>query len=79
MKKDKNKSYSEVNYFHARFKRWINSQKWDYISERLSENDIDILTRVMNCEYDEQLSWVVWKYCDYLLEKIIKYSKEIKI
>ena len=79
MKKDENKSYNEVNYFHTRFKRWINSKKWDYISERLSDSDIDILTRVMNCEYDEQLSWVVWRYCDYLLEKIIKYSKEIKI
>ena len=37
----------EVNYYKPRFARWIKSNKWDSIAERLSDAYMEIITMVM--------------------------------
>ena len=70
--------YSEVKYYQHRFARWIKSEKWNSIAEELSDLHISIITRVMNAEKDEDVSWVVWKQCDYVLERIRDIAKKIE-
>ena len=70
--------YSEVKYYQPRFARWIKSEKWNSIAEELSDLYISIITRVMNAEKDEDVSWVVWKQCDYVLERIRDIAKKIE-
>ncbi len=48
----------EVNYYKPRFTRWIKSNKWDSIAERLSDTYMEIITRVMNAEKDGDCSCV---------------------
>ena len=40
----------EVNYYKPRFAKWIKSNKWYSIAERLSDTYMEIITRVMNAE-----------------------------
>ncbi|MCM1048703.1 MAG: hypothetical protein NC433_09770 [Clostridiales bacterium] len=68
----------EVKYYQPRFKRWIDSKYWDNIAEKLLDTDIAIITKVMNAEKDKDCSWLVWKNCDYVLERIRTISKNIK-
>ncbi|MCM1235672.1 MAG: hypothetical protein NC489_36720 [Ruminococcus flavefaciens] len=71
--------YDEVKYYQPRFKRWINSKYWDSIAERLYDTDLAIITKVMDAEKDGDCSWLVWKNCDYVLERIRTISKKIKV
>lgn len=67
----------ELKYYQPRFARWINSKNWDSISERLSDDCMEIITQVMNAEKDGDCSWVVWENCDYVLEKIRETNKKL--
>ncbi len=67
----------KVNYYKPRFKRWIESNKWDSIAERLSDAFIEIITQVMNAKKDGDCSWIIWENCDYVLDRIRSISKEI--
>lgn len=67
----------EVNYYKPRFTRWIKSNKWDSIAERLSDTYMEIITRVMNAEKDGDCSWIIWSNCDYVLNRIRNISKEL--
>lgn len=73
-----NIEYNEIKYYQPRFKRWINSKYWDSISENLSDIHIDIITRVMNAEKDSDCSYIIWKQCDYVLDKIRMIKERIK-
>ena len=73
-----NMEMEEVKYYQPRFRRWINSNFWDSIAERLLETDIAIIEKVMNAEKDGDCSWIVWKNCDYVLDRIRSISKKIK-
>lgn len=42
----------EVNYYKPRFTRWIKSNKWDSIAERLSDTYMEIITRVIFDSYN---------------------------
>ena len=66
----------EVSYYQPKFRRWIDSRKWNNISERL-ENYVGVIGMVMSAEYDGDCSWVIWKQCDYILERIRQIAKEI--
>ena len=68
----------EVKYYQPKFARWIKSEKWDFIAERLSDVSISTITQVMNAEKDGDCSWVVWKNCDNVLEHIRRIAKKIK-
>ena len=68
----------EVKYYQPKFARWIKSEKWDFIAERLSDVSISKITQVMNAEKDGDCSWVVWKNCDNVLEHIRRIAKKIK-
>ena len=67
----------EVKYYQPRFRKWINSDKWDGIAERLSETSINIISMVMNAEKDGDCSWVVWYQCDSILDNIRKIAKQL--
>lgn len=67
----------EVNHYKPRFEKWIKSNKWDSIAERLSDTSMEIITQVMNAEKDGDCSWVVWKNCDYVLDRIKSISKNL--
>lgn len=67
----------EVKYYQPRFRKWINSDKWESIAERLSDVHMSIITKVMNAEKDGDCSWVVWYQCDNVLENIRKIAKQI--
>lgn len=68
----------EVSYYQPRFKRWINSDKWDYIAEELSDTYMSIIRQVMGAEKDGDCSWIVWHQCDNVLERIRRISKQLK-
>ena len=68
----------EVKYYQPLFRRWIDSDKWDAISEKLSGTDISTIGRVMSATKDGDCSWVVWRNCDYVLERIRTIAKKIK-
>lgn len=68
----------EINYYQPKFRKWILSKYWDDIAERLTDTEIDIITRVMNAKCDEDCNYIVWKQCDYILERIKKKRKDIK-
>lgn len=68
----------EINYYQPKFRKWILSKYWDDIVERLTDTEVNIITRVMNAERDEDCNYVLWKQCDYILERIQKKRKEIK-
>ena len=68
----------EVKYYQPRFRKWINSDKWEYISKKLSDTGINIIKQVMNAKKDGDCSWVVWHQCDHVLERIRKIAKQIK-
>lgn len=68
----------EVKYYQPKFRRWINSKYWDSISENLSDTCMTIITQVMTANNDGDCSWVVWKNCDYILDRIRTISKKIK-
>ena len=68
----------DVKYYQPRFKKWINSDEWDSIVEKLSETNISIITRVMNAKKDGDCSWVVWHQCDNVLDNIRKIASQIK-
>ena len=68
----------EVKYYQPRFARWIRSDKWDRIAEKLPDTCIDVITRVMNAEKDGDCSWVIWKHCGYILERIQDINKRLK-
>ena len=67
----------EVRYYQPRFKRWIDSTKWDSIAERLSDENVSIITQVMNAEKDGDCSWLIWKCCDHVLDNIRTIAKKI--
>lgn len=67
----------EVKYWQPRFRKWIKSDKWDYISEKLSDTSISIIRQVMNAEKDGDCSWVVWHQCGNVLERIRTIDKQI--
>lgn len=67
----------EVRYYQPRFKRWIDSTKWDSIAERLPDENISIITQVMNAEKDGDCSWLIWKCCDHVLDNIRATAKKI--
>ena len=73
-----NVEVEEIKYYQPRFKRWINSEYWDSIAEELSDTYTEIITQVMNAEKDEDCSWIVWKNCDDILDKIRAIRKNIK-
>ncbi len=66
---------AEVKYYKPRFKRWIKSDKWDSIAERLSDISMETITQVMNAEKDGDCSWIIWKDCDYVLDRIREINK----
>lgn len=66
-----------MNYYKPRFARWIKSNKWDSIAERLSDAYMEIITMVMNAEKDGDCSWIIWSNCDYVLNRIRNISKEL--
>ena len=68
----------EVKYYQPRFRKWINSDKWEIIAERLSETSMSIIVNVMNAEKDGDCSWIIWHQCDNVLESIRKIAKQIK-
>ena len=68
----------EVRYYQPRFARWIRSNRWDSIAEVLPDTCIDIITQVMNAEKDGDCSWLVWKNCDYVLDRIRAIDKKLK-
>lgn len=68
----------EVRYYQPRFARWIKSNKWDSIAENLSDTCIAIIIQVMNANSDGDCSWVVWKNCDYVLDRIRDIDKKMK-
>ena len=68
----------EVKYYQPRFSRWIESQKWDNIAEKLSDASMDIITQVMSAEKDGDCSWVVWRNCDTVLDNIRKIAEKLK-
>lgn len=68
----------EIKYYQPKLRRWINSKYWDSIVENLSDTYIDIITQVMNAKHDGDCSWIVWKNCDYVLDRIRNISKKIK-
>lgn len=68
----------EVNYYKPKFSRWIRSAKWDSIAEKLFDADIAIITKVMNAEKDGDCSWIIWKNCDYVLDRIRKIDKSLE-
>ena len=68
----------EIKYYQPKFRKWINSKYWDSIAENLSDTCTDIITQVMNANNDGDCSWVVWKNCDYVLDRIRAISKKIK-
>lgn len=39
-----------VNYYKPRFKRWIESKRWDSIAERLSDTSMETITQVINAK-----------------------------
>lgn len=67
----------ECKFYQPRFKRWIQSEKWDFIAERLSDASMSIIIQVMNAKKDGDCSWIVWKNCDYVLDNIRKIAKEV--
>lgn len=69
--------YNELNYYKPRFARWIKSNKWDSIAEKLTDTHMEIITRVMNAEKDKDCSWIIWGNCDYVLDRIRNISKEL--
>ena len=73
------KEYDEVRYYQPRFRRWINSDKWDYIVENLSDTSVSIIGQVMQAEKDGDCSWVIWQNCDQVLERIRKIAKQAEI
>lgn len=66
----------ECKFYQPRFKRWIQSEKWDFIAERLPDVSMSIIIQVMNAKRDGDCSWIVWKNCDYVLDNIRKIAKE---
>lgn len=68
---------AEVKYYKPRFKRWIKSDKWDSIAERLSDISMETITQVMNAEIDGDCSWIIWENCDYVLDRIREINKDL--
>lgn len=68
----------QVRYYKPRFKKWINSDKWDIIAQRLSESHMDIIMQVMNAKKDGDCSWIIWENCDYVLDMIRSINKKLK-
>lgn len=67
----------ECRYYQPRFRRWIQSEKWDSIAEKMPEVCMGIVTQVMRAEKDGDCSWIVWKNCDYVLDRIRSIAKTI--
>ena len=67
----------EVKYYQPKFERWIKSDKWDDIAEKLSKTSMSTIKQVMNAEKDGDCSWVVWHHCDNVLEYIRKIAKQL--
>ena len=68
----------EVKYYQPKFERWLKSDKWDSIAEKLSDTYISIIKQVMNAKKDGDCSWIVWHQCDNVLDKIRKIAKQLK-
>lgn len=66
----------EILHYQPKFARWIKSKKWDSIAEKINKDFISIIGMVMQAEYDGDCSWVVWKQCDYILDRIHQIAKE---
>ena len=67
----------EVRYYQSKFRKWIQSDKWECISEKLSDTYIDIIKQVMNANKDGDCSWILWNQCDNVLDRIRKIAKQI--
>ena len=67
----------ELRYYQPRFERWIMSDNWDSIADRLSDTCMEIIVQVMNAEKDGDCSWIVWKNCDYVLDRIRAINKKL--
>ena len=67
----------ELRYYQPRFARWIKSDNWDSIADRLSDTCMEIIVQVMNAEKDGDCSWIVWKNCDYVLDRIRAINKKL--
>ena len=67
----------EVKYYQPRFKRWIQSDKWESIAEKLSDTSMNIIKQVMNAEKVGDCSWIIWHQCDTVLDRIRKIVKQL--
>lgn len=67
----------EVKYYQPKFARWIKSKNWDSIADKLPDTCMAIIINVMKAEKDRDCSWIVWKNCDYVLEKIREINKKL--
>lgn len=72
------KDNEEVKYYQPKFKRWINSDKWDLIAEKLSDVHMSIIKQVMNAKKDGDCSWLVWHQCDNVLNRIKEVASKMR-
>lgn len=66
-----------VRHYQSRFAKWIKSDKWGYIAEKLSDTHMNIIKQVMNAKKDGDCSWIIWHQCNNVLDKIRKIAKQI--
>lgn len=72
------KDNEEVKYYQPKFKKWIMSDKWDSIAEKLSDVHMSIIKQVMNAKKDGDCSWLVWYQCDYVLNRIKEIANKMR-
>lgn len=69
----------ELREYQAKFKRLIQSQKWDAIASDIYDVHMSTVTKIMNAKSYKDVSWIVWNNADYALEHIRYMFKQVKL
>jgi hypothetical protein len=74
MTNEEKQELAEFQKIQKFFSKNINSDKWDYVAEKLPDAHISIISQIMKADDPKKVNWLVLRNAYYVIDRI----KELK-
>jgi len=68
----------EINKYQEKFNKYILSDNWDIIADRLNDSLMSIITITMNAKSEKDVSYLVLQNLEYALNKVKEIDRSLK-
>jgi len=68
----------EINKYQEKFNKYILSDNWDIIADRLNDSLMSIITITMNAKSEKDVSYLVLQNLEYTLNKVKEIDRSLK-